>query len=181
MTDDLAPQPVPTGPDPADPTESAASAAQPAPARSHRPLDPRRRRAVVALPLVVAVVAAGALLWTRAEPTRRGDFCSRATVEAVRVVRASDGSVRVQYDQSTQVDDVLANATVVRLDQLIDGAPADLRKQLIAAEADLPAFRRELEEARKAGRTPPEPPAHLRDTALAFLATYLGTCVRPQS
>ncbi len=136
-----------------------------------------RQRVIVALPLVLSLLAAGVLLWTRAEPSRQGSFCSRATVEAGRVLRAADGSVRVEYNLQAQIDAVLDLAYVAEVDRLIPGAPPDLKPKLEAASKTLPRYRKERSEAIAAGRPAPEPPAQLRETLLAFLVTYERDCV----
>ena len=49
-----------------------------------------RRSLVLVAPLVVALVVAGWLLWTRGEPARQGGYCRNATVEIAGVLRRAD-------------------------------------------------------------------------------------------
>lgn len=136
-----------------------------------------RRRVLVALPLVLALLGPGFVSWTRAEPARQGGFCSRATVQATRILRAA--SVEVQQDPQLDgiVDTVLEYAYLAQPEKLVAGAPPDLRDDLEAAQRLLPDYRAERKSALRAGQPPPEVPEALRTMFLQFLAVYVRDCV----
>lgn len=143
---------------------------------TERPTD-TRRRAMVAIPLVVALLGAGFVLWTRGDPARQGGFCSRATVQATRILRAS--AVEVEQNPSLEglVDTVLESAYLAAPEQLTAGAPVDLREDIDAARRLLPAYRTERAAALRAGKPPPAVPEPIRTMFLRFLAVYLRDCV----
>lgn len=138
---------------------------------------PTRTRVLVALPLVVALLAAAVLLWTRNEPSLRGGFCSRATLELTRIIHASEGPGRVDYNRTLQVDSALDLAYLADVSKLREGAPAELREPLATADRLLPAYREEREDAEAAGDPAPDPPEELSAALTTFVAVYYQQCI----
>ncbi len=136
-----------------------------------------RTRVLVALPLVIALLAAGALLWTRSNPSARGGFCSRATLELTRIIHASEGPGRIDYNRTLQVDSALDLAYLADVSKLRDGAPDELRRPLAAADRLLPAYRKAREQAEADGRPVPDPPKDLAAALTTFVAVYYQQCI----
>lgn len=156
-----------------DPETGPVSAEEPA----TTPPPSTRTRVLIALPLVVALLLAGSLLWTRSHPSARGSFCSRATLELTRIIHASEGSGRIDYNRTQQVDSALDLAYLADVSELRDGAPAKLREPLAVADRLLPAYRQARKDAATAGEPAPEAPQELADALNAFVGVYYTTCI----
>jgi hypothetical protein len=118
--------------------------------------DPRTdRRLLVSLaaPLVVAVLAAGWLLWTRADPARQGGYCMNATVEIAGVLRRSDTSGDVGRGPLPPVAAIFAQVGRVDADRFRVDTPPELR-----------------DEVDELART------HSTDAFAALVADYLDRC-----
>ncbi|MCB0965125.1 MAG: hypothetical protein KDA98_17745 [Acidimicrobiales bacterium] len=72
-----------------------------------------RRTLVLATPIVVALLVAGWLLWTRGDPARQGGYCRNATVEIAAVLRRADDAGDVGRGPLPPVERIFAE-----LDQL---------------------------------------------------------------
>ena len=116
--------------------------AQPATAA---PATARRRPSpvVLAAPLVVALLVAGWLLWTRQDPARQGGYCANATIEVTRVLEAS---VDRGAGATTPVAAMLGRVDQVDIARFQVDTPAEVRDDvaLVARSRDRTAFARIL-------------------------------------
>jgi len=63
---------------------------------STRPARPSRSALiVVGVPVVIALVVASFVLWSRAEPSRQGGYCTNATLAVTDLLDASNASLEV--------------------------------------------------------------------------------------
>lgn len=92
------------------------------------------RRLLVRLiaPLVVAVLAAGWLLWTRADPARQGGYCMNATVEIAGVLRRADRSGDVGRGPLPPVSAIFAQVRQVDADRFRVDTPPAVRDEVDA-------------------------------------------------
>ena len=134
----------PQGPaaDPIDEPSTGDAPEQPdasAPAVGRRPTAP----ALVVAPLVVALLVAGWLLWTRQDPARQGGYCANATIEVTRVLEAT---VDQGAGATTPVAEVLDRVGDVDVTRFQVDTPADVRADvaLVARTHDKTAFARIL-------------------------------------
>lgn len=74
-----------------DTADTATSAAPPTPERGPS----RATLLAIGVPIAVALVVAGFLLWTRAEPSRQGGYCTNATLAVTGLLDHADASLEV--------------------------------------------------------------------------------------
>lgn len=133
-----------------------------------------RSHVLVALPLVGALLAASLLLWSRDDPSRRGEFCANATTEI-------EGIALVLQDEPDRMQDVgwILNELVERVDvtRLRASVPDDLREEadllvMLSAEHD-----RAVDIALAEGAEPPGPSSELLESFIVFVHRYAEDCV----
>lgn len=142
-----------------------------------RPTRPSFRQAVVALPVVIALLAASLLIWSRSDPARSGGFCTTMTLEMAGLLRASN-------DQGNEVRDPedILQATLGQLDHLDPtrlgaGAPIELQEPIRALEVLVPDHAAAVRSAAEAGRDQPDPPGALTSAFVTVLARYYQDCI----
>ena len=95
-----------------------------------------------AAPLLVALLVAGWLLWTRAEPSRQGGYCMNASVEIAGVVRRADAGADIGSGPLPPVADILAEVDQVDVSRFQVDTPAAVQDEVdqLAADRDPAAF-----------------------------------------
>lgn len=105
-----------------------------------------RRRTAVAVPLVVAVLLAGWLLWVRAEPGRTGGYCASAASEFMAVIERSSGGSSRDLGVAPDGPAILAAARTLDVAPFQVDTPPEVR-----ADVDLLAGSRSGSEGPGAG------------------------------
>jgi hypothetical protein len=136
-----------------------------------------RRWIALAAPVVVALLVAAGVLWTRSDPSRQGDFCSRATAEITDLLRRTERSGNLDRDQAGHLAEALARIELLDERRLTVGAPPEIDAAATTVREELPAYRATVEEAAGAGADRPDPPPSLQGAVAEVLATYYGTCI----
>lgn len=90
----------------------------------------------VALPVVVALVAASWLLWTRGAPERQGGYCMNATVEVAALLRRADaaGSDDVGRGPLPPPEQILAQVDRLDPERFAVNTPPELRDDVARLE-----------------------------------------------
>ena len=93
-------------------------------------------------PLVLALLASGWLLWTRAEPSRQGGYCMNATVEIAGVLQRADETGDIGRGPLPPADRLLAQVEAVNAQRFTVNTPADVQAEvdLLVAEQRPDAF-----------------------------------------
>ena len=96
----------------------------------------------VAAPLVVAVIVASWLLWTRGEPDRQGGYCMNASVEIAGVLQRADSGADVGRGPLPPVDQILAQVDEVDVTRFQVNTPPEVRDAVdqLAEDRDPGAF-----------------------------------------
>jgi len=92
----------------------------------------RRLVLAVAAPLVVAVLVATWLLWTRGEPSRQGGYCMNASVEIAGVLQRADRTGDVGRGPLPPVDQILAQVDQVDVTRFQVDTPPELADEVAA-------------------------------------------------
>ena len=102
----------------------------------------RRLLLRVAAPLVVALIAASWLLWTRGEPDRQGGYCVNATVEIAGVLQRADRTGDVGRGPLPPVDQILAQVEQVDVARFQVDTPPEIADEVaqLAEDRDPAAF-----------------------------------------
>lgn len=136
-----------------------------------------RRRALVAAPLVLALLVGAGLLWSRGDPGRQGGFCTNATVEVTNLLRRTERAGNLDRDQAGHLAEALGRLELLDPDRFTVDAPADVADAARTVRAQLPAHREAVADARRAGTDPPAPSPALSAAVGDVLAAYYGTCI----
>jgi len=98
----------------------------------------------IAAPLVVAVLVATWLLWTRDEPARQGGYCMNASVEIAGVLQRADTSGDVGRGPLPPADRLLAQVDQVDVARFQVDTPPEIADDvdLLVADRDPAAFAR---------------------------------------
>lgn len=102
----------------------------------------RRLIATIAAPLVVAVLVATWLLWTRGEPSRQGGYCMNASVEIAGVLQRADRTGDVGRGPLPPVDQILAQVDTVDVTRFQVNTPPAVADEVaeLAEDRDPAAF-----------------------------------------
>lgn len=96
----------------------------------------RRLLVAVAAPLVVAVLLATWLLWTRGEPSRQGGYCMNASVEIAGVLQRADRTGDVGRGPLPPVDQILAQVDQVDVSRFQVNTPPEIADEVAQLSAD---------------------------------------------
>ena len=101
-----------------------------------------RRWAVVFAPLVIALVVASWLLWTRGDPARQGGYCMNASVEIAAVLQRADRSGDVGRGPLPPVDQILKAVDHVDASRFQVDTPPEIADEVakLAKDNDPAAF-----------------------------------------
>lgn len=101
----------------------------------------RRHLALLAAPMVVALLIGGWLLWARQEPARQGGYCVNASIEITKTVARS---VDLGAGASPPVQQILDNVDEVDVARFQVHTPPEIAKDvdLLARERSKDAFAR---------------------------------------
>ncbi|MFN8016545.1 MAG: hypothetical protein U0P45_00310 [Acidimicrobiales bacterium] len=118
--------------------------------------DATRRRALLAAPLVVALLAAAWLVSTRSDPARQGGYCMNATVEIAGVLQRADRSGDVGRGPLPPGDQLLAEVARVDVARFqVDTPPAVADDvDALVERRDQAAFARIVQDYLQRCRTP---------------------------
>ena len=102
----------------------------------------RQLLARVVAPLVVGLLVAGWLLWTRQDPGRQGGYCMNATVEIAGVIQRADTSGDVGRGPLPPVDQIFAQVGSVDVARFQVDTPPEVADDVakLAADRDPQAF-----------------------------------------
>lgn len=102
----------------------------------------RRLAVAVAAPLVVGLLIASWLLWTRGEPSRQGGYCMNASVEIAAVLQRADTDGDVGRGPLPPVDKILAQVDQVDASRFQVNTPPEVADDVakLAEDQDPAAF-----------------------------------------
>ncbi|WP_421118960.1 hypothetical protein ACE2AJ_16565 [Aquihabitans daechungensis] len=100
-----------------------------------------RQRALLAAPLVIALLIGGWLLWARQDPARQGGYCSNATLEVAGTVGRSVDLSSGSAIPAQQILDLVDEVDVSRFE--VDTPPEMVEQvRLVREERSKEAFAR---------------------------------------
>lgn len=79
--------------------------------------------ALVAAPLVIALLIVSWVVWTRGDPARQGGYCSNASIEIASVLART---VDLSSGATPPVDEILAQVTEVDAERFRVDTPAEI-------------------------------------------------------
>ncbi len=116
------------------------------------------RSAAVVVPLVVALVLAGVVIWTRSDPNRRGGYCTNATISVAKLFDIRGSRPPAGGGRDSVADHLWPVASQFEVDNLEVRTPSPVIPAVEVLKRD-----RTSEEARQAFR--------------AFFDDYLERCL----
>lgn len=140
------------------------------------PTDAARTRQLVIAPFLLALMACGWLLWTRADPARQGGFCMNATVELATVFQGAADRSDPGLGLVPEPGAILEASVGIDIDRLDVATPPSVQPHVEVLRASLPAYRADRAAATAASRPAPPVPDEITGAFTSILVEYLEIC-----